>query len=88
MELSLNLDFNKIGIRKNLVMDAFLYITENVMPLFYRVDALVDSEEQTIECTMDSGRSLSWKNVKSCIQFSKHKPVEDFVKYHNTCVTL
>lgn len=50
-ELSLDLDYNKIGNPIKFVMEAVLYIKENVTPLFYQVDALVNSEEQTIECT-------------------------------------
>ncbi len=58
VELSLDLDYNKIGIAAKLVMDAVLYITEDIMPLFYQVDALVNSEKQTIECTFSEGKVL------------------------------
>ena len=57
VELSLDLDFNKINTARKVVIEAFLYITEHVMPLYYSLDALVNTEKQTIECTFVDGEA-------------------------------
>ncbi|MBU7016584.1 MAG: hypothetical protein HXS44_03680 [Theionarchaea archaeon] len=57
VELSLDLDFNKINTARKVVIEAFLYITEHVMPLYYSLDALVNTEKQTIECTFADGKA-------------------------------
>jgi transglutaminase-like putative cysteine protease len=56
VELSLDLDLKKVGGPVNLALDAVLYVAGDVMPLDYHVDALVDSEEQTIDCTFRDGK--------------------------------
>lgn len=57
VELSLDQDLNKLGTPVEVELEAGLYITEDVMPLFYRVDALVNSEKQTIECRVSEGKA-------------------------------
>ncbi|MBU7028718.1 MAG: DUF3108 domain-containing protein [Theionarchaea archaeon] len=56
VELYLDLDYNKIGKQIELVMGAILYITGDIMPLYYQVDALVNSEKQTVECTFSDSK--------------------------------
>jgi transglutaminase-like putative cysteine protease len=57
VELLLDLDFNKIDVPRKAVIDAVLYITDEVIPLYYHMDALVNAEKQTIECTFSEGKA-------------------------------
>ncbi len=57
VELLLDLDFNKIDVPRKAVIDAGLYIREDVIPLYYHVDALVNAEKQTIDCTFSEGKA-------------------------------
>ncbi|MGD2247764.1 MAG: transglutaminase domain-containing protein [Candidatus Methanofastidiosia archaeon] len=65
VELSLDLDYNKIGNPVVLDLDAVLYITEDIRPLYYDVDALVNDEKQTIECTFTEDKVLDTVTVGS-----------------------
>ncbi len=57
VELHLDLDFQKIDVERTATLDAQLYITEDVKPLSYQVEALVNDEKQTIECTFSEGKA-------------------------------
>ena len=72
VELSLDLDYTKIGTPITATMDAVLYITEDIRPLFYQVDAQVDSDHQTIECTFS-------ENKVTDVVFARGKTYEEEV---------
>ncbi|MEA1993210.1 MAG: transglutaminase domain-containing protein [Euryarchaeota archaeon] len=63
VKLSLDQDLTKLGISKKLELNADLYMTEDVVPLFYSVNALVNEEEQTVECEFSEGKAYDTVTV-------------------------